>query len=122
MLSNNIPIYTLRILAEIGKDLIYFPIWWYSQGLFLFTKKLLLFLASQEKAWGLIIWIKNIFKPMYAQSDWQGRLISFFMRIVQILFRLMLMIFWLLFCLSALSIWLILPFFVLYQIYFQLFL
>ena len=33
------------------------------------------------------VWIKNIFVPMFGQNDWQSRLISIFMRSVQIVGR-----------------------------------
>jgi len=36
---------------------------------------------------GLGVWIKNLFVPMFQQYDWQGRIISFFMRLFQIIFR-----------------------------------
>ena len=33
------------------------------------------------------VWIKNIFVPMFGMHDWQSRIISFFMRVVQIIGR-----------------------------------
>lgn len=33
------------------------------------------------------LWLKNIFVPMYGQTDWQGRIMSFFMRFVNVVGR-----------------------------------
>jgi len=33
------------------------------------------------------VWTKNIFVPMFGMHDWQSRIISFFMRVVQIIGR-----------------------------------
>ena len=120
MLNNNLGLYGAKILAELGRDLIYFPFWWYSQGLFLFVKKLLEFLHHQEKSLALFVWIKNIHKPMYGQHDWQGMLISVFIRIVQIIIRSIIMIFWLALAVTVLLAWMLLPLVVIYQIYYQL--
>lgn len=44
-------------------------------------------IASYAKSLALRVWIKNLFVPMYGMYDWQSRLISFFMRLAQIVFR-----------------------------------
>lgn len=120
MISNNLGLYGAKILAEIGWDLVFFPIWWYSQGLFMFVKKLLEFLQNQQKSLALMVWIKNIFKPMYGQTDWQGMMISIFIRIVQIILRSLIMIFWILVTLIMLIFWVSIPFIVIYQIFYQI--
>jgi len=120
MISNNSFLYIFKILAELGRDLLFFPLWWYSVGLINFIKSLLSFLNNQQKSLALFVWIKNIFKPMYGQADWQGMLISFFIRIIQIIFRSIVMLAALLIALVLLVLWLIFPPFVIYQIIFQL--
>lgn len=40
----------------------------------------------------LDIWLKNIFVPMYGQRDAASRIISFLMRLVQIIFRFIIML------------------------------
>lgn len=42
----------------------------------------------------IAVWIKNIFVPMFGQRDWQSRLISIFMRTVQIIGRGIFLLFW----------------------------
>src|SRR4030042_4999651 len=120
MLSNNILIYSGKIIAEMITDIVYFPVWWYSEGAATVAKKLLNFLGNKQKSLGLWIWVKNIYKPMYGQYDWQGLLISFFMRIVQIIGRSFVMLFWLTFVFLCFCFWLVIPIFFLYQIIFQL--
>jgi hypothetical protein len=112
--------YTGKIIIEIIGDIFYFPFWWYSKGLYDFTKKILIFLGNKEKSLALFVWIRNIFVPMFGQRDWQGILVSFFMRVVQIIFRTIAMIFWLLVAMIGILFWLVLPIFVIYEIIFQL--
>lgn len=76
-----------KFFLELIFDVLYFPVWWYGPG----TKMSFLWTVRQIKEFeyqlGVGIWIKNIFVPMYGQDDWQGRLISFFMRVFQIIVR-----------------------------------
>ena len=120
MLNNNLALYGAKILAEVGRDLVFFPFWWYGQGLFLFAKKVLEFLNNQQKSLALFVWIKNIFKPMYGQNDWEGIMISILMRIFQIALRSIAMIFWLLVAVIAMMTWVFIPLIIIYQLYFQL--
>lgn len=100
-------------------DVLYFPVWWYSRGLINLILSLKNFLVDKQKALALSVWIKNIFKPMYAQYDWQGMLISFFIRLTQIIFRSVFMVFWLILALAVIIFWLLLPVLVVYEIIFQ---
>ncbi len=120
MLTNNLILYSTKILLEFFWKFVYFPIWWYSKGLLLVIKKLIIFLSDRQKALALFVWIKNIFRPMYGQHDWQGILISIIIRIFQILFRSLVMFFWLCVVIFLLFFWLTLPLFVGYEIIFQL--
>jgi len=120
MIKNNIIFYSGEILTDIVRDIIYFPAWWYSRGLCLLVVKLKRFLSDRQKSLALLIWIKNIYRPMYGQYDWQGMLISFFMRLFQILTRSLIMLFWLIISLAIFFIWLVLPAVVLAGIIYQL--
>jgi len=109
-----------QVLANVFLDIIFFPFWWYSFGLIKTIKKLGIFLADREKSLALFIWVKNIFIPMYGQRDITGILISFFVRLSQIIFRALIMFFWILFAFVSLSLWLILPILIVYEIIQQL--
>jgi hypothetical protein len=53
---------------------------------------------------------------MFAQYDWQGRLISFFVRIFQIIVRGLALLVWLILIWLWLLIWIFLPFLLIYGI------
>lgn len=72
------------------------------------------------RAIGLRTWVVNIFKPMFGDYSREGRLISFFMRLVQIIFRTVLALLWIVIVLILLVLWLVLPLLVVYQILRQL--
>lgn len=116
---NNFILYSGKIVIDLMWDVLYFPAWWYSRGLLNLLLGLKNFLRDKEKALALVVWVKNIFRPMYAQYDWQGMLISFFMRLVQIIFRSLVMLFWLIVSLAAVIFWILLPLLVIYEIIFQ---
>jgi hypothetical protein len=121
MVSNNFFLFSLKIAAELIGDVIFFPLWWYTKGFFDVLKGQLEFLQNRQKGLALGVWVKNIFKPMFGQSDWQGLLISIIMRIFQIIVRSIAMIFWLFVSLFIIIFWLLLPVLIFYQIIFQIF-
>ncbi|MFA6306359.1 MAG: hypothetical protein WCV70_00880 [Patescibacteria group bacterium] len=118
-MSNSFIFYGLQILIELIQDILYFPAWWYSRGLLNIIMGVMNFLINKQKSLALFVWVKNIFRPMYAQYDWQGMLISFFMRLVQIIFRSIVMLLWLIFSLAVIIFWILFPVFVIYEIIFQ---
>jgi hypothetical protein len=107
------------ILLDIIIDIVFFPFWWYSVGLIKTAKKLAEFVMDKERSLALFVWIKNIFVPMYGQRDIQGFLISFFVRLVQIIFRGLILLFWMAAALIAFCLWIIFPALVVYMIYMQ---
>jgi len=108
------------IFADIIKDIFFFPFWWYSIGLIKTIKKLVDFVADKERSLALFVWLKNIFTPMYGQRDWQGYLISFFVRLVQIIFRSLILVFWIIIALIVFWLWLVFPVLVIYMIVVQI--
>jgi hypothetical protein len=98
-----------RLLIEAVLDIIYFPVWWFTAGVVHAGKWCAnLFRAGNFRlAPGL--WLKNIAVPMYGQYDWQGKIISFFMRLIQVIFRSSLLLVWLAVCLSFFVFYLLLP-------------
>jgi len=69
------------------KEFLTLPFWWYTSGLkntlVWFSKSL----QSSIRFFGLDVWIKNLFVPMYGETAITGRLISFFVRLFMIVFR-----------------------------------
>ncbi|MFH0856875.1 MAG: hypothetical protein V1860_03190 [bacterium] len=99
------------IFLDIIGDIFYFPLWWYTRG----AKKAFIFCANGikdvEKYLALSVWMKNIFTPMFGQYDWQGRIISFFMRLFQIIFRSLFLLIWAILYTILFLMWLALPIF-----------
>lgn len=98
-----------KLLLEAILDVFYFPLWWYTGGVRYAAGRAFDFLKSGNRALAPGLWIQNLFVPMFAQYDWQGRIISFIMRLVQIIARLGALAVWLLVCLILFMVWLALP-------------
>jgi hypothetical protein len=98
------------VLLDIFREILYFPVWWYSIGLGKVFWAVIQSIKSMEMRLGLKIWIVNIFKPMFGQRDIPGKIISFFMRIFQIIIRGIILIIWCILMLSLIIIWIGLPF------------
>ncbi len=98
-----------RLLLDFLFDIVYFPIWWYTNGL----KRAVLYcaglwqFANEYMAPGL--WLKNIFVPMFGQADWQGRVMSFFMRLMNVFFRGILLFVWTILVFLLFLVWLFIP-------------
>lgn len=120
MTTHNPGFYSTKIVVELIWEIVYFPIWWYTRGLWQFMLSILNFLSHKNKSIGFTVWLKNILRPMYGQYDFFGIIISIVIRSVQIIFRGLIMLIWIGLSLLALAAWLALPLIVAYQIMFQL--
>lgn len=78
---------SISLAWDIGGDILRFPAWWYGQGLVNVARYVVGFVRGYARKLGLIVWMKNIFTPMFGRYDWQSRLISVFMRAVNVFFR-----------------------------------
>lgn len=120
-MKHNVASYSVKIILKIIWDFVYFPLWWYSEGLLKTLKGVFNFWREQEASLGFSVWLKNIFVPMYGQHDFAGRAISFFIRLVQIIFRGAALLIFIILGLLFLVAYLILPLAVLLAIALQLF-
>ncbi|KKR13689.1 MAG: hypothetical protein UT42_C0040G0010 [Candidatus Falkowbacteria bacterium GW2011_GWA2_39_24] len=121
MIRTNFAFYASKVVVELAQDIIYFPIWWYTKGFWQLILGTQRFLSDMLKSLAILIWLKNLFVPMFSQHDFAGRVISFFMRLVQIIFRSFLFLFLALLSLVPLVLWLIAPIYIIYQIIWQIF-
>ena len=119
MLQHNFLTYSGKIIVSIILEIVYFPIWWYSVGFYRLLKNTWNLFRNQEKSLGFLVWAKNILVPMYGQTDWDGRLISFLVRLVQVIGRGLVLTIWLIICLAIIIFWLALPLFLLFTLIFQ---
>ena len=120
MIKNNFVIYSGKVIVEIAEDVLYFPLWWYSKGFWQALVGVQNFLSDRLKSLGLAVWLKNLFVPMFGQHDFAGRLISFFMRLVQIIFRSLVFVLLAILSLTFLLLWLLAPIYIVYQIIWQI--
>jgi hypothetical protein len=63
------------------------PIWWYGQGIAAFLKRLSQAISDVSKTLAIRVWMKNLFIPMYGDTSFAGRTISFGIRLVMIVIR-----------------------------------
>ena len=106
------------IFLSFVKHFLYWPLWWYTGGFFMTLKSTGRKVVSAWRGLALDIWLKNIFRPMYGQYDIASRVISFFMRLVQIIGRLALMIILTFLILLIPIIYLTLPVLVIWRLFF----
>lgn len=104
------------LFADVIGDALYFPFWWYSRGLLRFLKTLANRLRNLAAKLGLGVWTRYLFTPMFGQYDVAGRIISFFVRVFQILFRSVLMLAAVCVAAVVLAFYLALPLLVVWQI------
>lgn len=98
-----------RIFFDAVLDLFYFPLWWYTGGILHSAKWCWHFFLDGNQTLAPHLWLKNLFVPMFGQYDWQGRIISFFMRLVQFFVRSLALAIWFVVCMALFFVWLILP-------------
>ena len=117
-MTQNIIVQAAKILLiDLIGELLYFPIWWYTQGL----KRVVLYVFNSIKdtnrnlAVGLMF--KSLFKPMFGQYDRQGRLISFFFRLILTFARTIAFLLLVVIHLLVIVFWIFLPVVVVWGIY-----
>ncbi len=97
------------VFLDTLREILYFPIWWYTRGLGMAANFSWQRIKNMEVRLGVKVWVVNIFKPMFGQRDIAGVLISFFMRIFQIIGRTLVLILWTMVMILVFFAWIILP-------------
>lgn len=105
------------ILLDIVSDIILFPLWWYGEGLKKRFLSVLKGIRAGNRNLALKILILNLFTPMYGEYNWQGRLISFFARLIMLFARGLEMLVWVLFLFALLLLWILAPLLVIWRIF-----
>ncbi|MEK7632660.1 MAG: hypothetical protein AAB473_02620 [Patescibacteria group bacterium] len=75
------------LLWELGGDILRFPAWWYGKGLLRAATYAMEFVQGYVRSIGVMTWARNMFVPMFGRYDWQSRIISVFMRLVNVVGR-----------------------------------
>ncbi len=110
-----------RVTIDFFADFLFFPVWWYTSGIkkayfYCFS----LFMRANDRL-APLLWLKNIFVPMFGQRDWQGRIVSFFMRLANIIFRGGILFFSFIIVVFIFGVWVVFPFFVSFMFFSSLF-
>ena len=98
-----------RISLEFFWHILFFPLWWYTYGAWRVLQSCVRFFLSGNDTLSPLLWLRNLFIPMYGLTDWQGRLISFFIRLVNVFVRGILVLGWLIVSLSLFLAWCLMP-------------
>lgn len=108
------------IFLDLLGDMFYFPFWWYTRGLWRGALATLRRIRTHEANLGVILWMRNIFVPMFGQKDVAGRLISLVMRFVQIVGRGVAFLLLTFYEMILFFLWIIAPILTLWQILYHL--
>lgn len=98
-----------RLTLEALFDLVYWPVWWYTGGLVYISKKAYSIFQFGNEWLSPSIWLVNLFVPMYGQYDVAGRIISFFMRLVNVILRSFALLVWSVVSVLLCVIWILTP-------------
>lgn len=108
------------IATDIFGSVIYFPVWWYTVGAWNVIELLLQELRGFAQGYNLKVLFQFLLTPMFGQYDIEGRIISFFVRIVHFFVLTIFTLCYSIILLFLLAAWLLLPVFVVANILFQL--
>ncbi len=107
------------VAVDVVGAILYFPVWWYTVGAFQAARWCGNKLRGAAISFGVAVWIKNLFTPMYGQRDIAGRIISFFMRLVTIFFYSFLLLLFAIAVAVLFGLWLLVPALVAWQFWRQ---
>jgi len=87
MKSSQSPLVLKYLLADLVREILFFPVWWYTLGLARMAMWCAHSVKDAAQTTGLTVWAKNLFVPMYGETSVSGKLISFFIRLVMVIGR-----------------------------------
>ena len=109
------------IVQQIALDfllhMVYFPVWWYTDGLKRAGIYCINLLQSGNEILAPGLWLQNLFVPMFGQNDWQGRIVSVVMRFINVIARGAVLLMYAAAVSVIFVLWLLWPPFVLYMLF-----
>ena len=120
MTSSNAALAVKYLAVDIVGSFLYFPVWWFTAGAWRTAKFCALTVRNQATAFGVAVWLKNLFTPMYGLRDIQGRIISFFMRSFIIIWYSLVLLLMSVLMIAVFVAWLALPIVAVSQLWIQL--
>jgi hypothetical protein len=110
----------IAIVREVIAEPLVAFVWWYGTGGVRALARLRERLREGNEYLGWSVWLKSLFTPMYGQYDAVGRVISFIIRLLQILLSTALMIVWVTASVALYVLYLLLPVFAVAMIAYEL--
>lgn len=120
MTSSNAVLAVKYLAVDIVGSFLYFPVWWFTAGAWRTAKFCARTVRNQASAFGVAVWLKNLFTPMYGLRDIQGRIISFFMRLFTIIWYSVILLLMSVVMTVVFLAWLALPVVAMSQLWIQL--
>lgn len=74
-------------VGDLLGGIVLFPVWWYTRGLATMADWTSHSFSTANRSLGWSLWAKNLFVPMYGETDWTGKLVSFGVRFAMIVVR-----------------------------------
>lgn len=99
-----------RVLVSFVFECFYFPIWWYTRGALLMFQAGRRLARAGSELLSPAVWWRYLFVPMYGQYNWQGRIISFLVRLVQGIVRGLFFLAWFAMIVLITGLWFVVPF------------
>ncbi|MBI4435096.1 hypothetical protein HY630_00330 [Candidatus Uhrbacteria bacterium] len=94
-----------------AREKVRLPLWWYTTGARETLGRLWRSIPGSVRYLGVDIWARNLFVPMYGETSFLGRVISFFVRLVVVMFRSLGVVAWTVVAVGLATVYLaILPF------------
>lgn len=103
-------------LYDILLDALYTPVWWYTGGLASIFRFFIRNARYGANVIGIGIWLKSLFKPMYGERTWQGRIVSFVMRLIVLVWDIVIYLILLSALVAILLAWILLPLLLVWQL------
>lgn len=88
-------------LTELIGGFLALPGWWYTHGLTMMLAWVRRTVRDASQLFALGVWMRNLFVPMYGETEWSGRLISFGVRMAMIFVRGIAVALWTVLALAA---------------------
>lgn len=100
--------------SHVSLQIIALPLWWYTRGLNKIIQLLADWQIAEWRRLGLFVWLRNLFTPMFHDYTIIGRGLSFVLRLIIIVFRLIALVVKFAFKIALVALWIALPLVVLF--------
>ena len=120
MITNNSSLYSIKIAAEIGREIIFFPIWWYGRGFWFFLSLIWGFGKSAEKKLAWFSWASNFSRPLPNNPGMLSRISHLAWGLTQVLGRGFGLLFLAVVSVVLALVWVTLPLYTFFQLLYQL--